>query len=726
MTNNLGYFNLKLPTGLQLLKVSSLGYEEDTISLILRKDTVIHFYLQTKSLPEVTITEQAPIKIEGGNIRFTPEALKNNIFILGEQDVLKYLQLYSGVSPGVDGSNQYGVRGGGVDQNMLLVDGSILYNTSHLFGLISSLDPNSIKSATFYKGSYPADLGGRLSSILEVSLKEGNRYKRNHKVSLGLITASAFTEGPIKKGVSSYMFSFRTAFPGLFTQGSKSAFNSNKKDGYLSFFMHDFNVKLNTDLGTKNTLFFSAYSGNDLWSNGFREPPIITRWNLNWGNQMASVKLQSVLSKSTHLITQLNINRFYYSSKISSNTIDAPSASSFTNQSNISDYKIKSILETNLNSFLTINTGAEYTRSLIRPQVNFILSDNIIKEPTKDEANHANQLAAFFAGKILIRPLGVWTLGIRMNVHEVQNKRSPYVQYEPRIKWDFKVTKKVNVFASYMRVHQYLHLISNPTGGYVTDVWVPVTNTLHPQSMDEYAIGTEINSEKKIKNINLQLFYRNYDKQASLRSDLNLIKDDILSWEDLLVLNGKGKSFGMESSIQFNIGTLNIISSYTYSKSQRKFTEINKGGWYDHDLDRRHILNSNFTYRMNKKFVVNSNFVFNTGQPLTIPKQAIFGLDPNKPELNYVYTERNNARSAKYIRLDLGIRKEITTSKNNSKEWTLGIYNVLLQKNVFVVDYTNRYRFDDVITRKNPYFLNEKKVRSYLLFIPGLSFAYAW
>lgn len=725
LTDNLGAFQLRLPKGFQKIRFSSLGYQEDTMQMNLSNDTIIHLFLLPKLLPEVTITDQAFIKLEGSRIRFTSEALKNSIFILGETDVLKYLQLYSGVSPGVDGTNQFSVRGGGVDQNMLLMDGSILYNTSHLFGFISAVDPNSIKSTTFYKGAYPAMYSGRLSSILEVSLKEGNRHRTNHKISLGLINASAFIEGPIKKGISSYMVSFRTAYPGLFTQAKKAGFESGKNEGYLSFFMHDFNAKLNSDLGPKNTIYISVYSGNDLWSNGFKEQPIITRWNLNWGNQMISTKLQTILNRSSRLITQVNFNRFYYTSGLSSNQIDAIDPSSLSNESKISDYKFKSILENKISSFAALTSGLEITISKILPQVNFILNENTTNSIINDPIQ-SNQISPFITSSIRLNKYGTLDIGIRLNVHTIPEQKITFSQLEPRLKWEFKLSEKVHVFSSFMRVHQYVHLISNPSSGYVTDVWVPVTNKLAPQEMDEFSIGVDINKIRIIKNINFQLFYRQYNNQTTLRPNLVVLKEYIKKWEDLLAVDGAGKAYGIESSIQYSIDKINIISSYTFSLSKRKFDEINSGSWYFHELDRRHIVNSNFTYRINKNLVANSNFTFNTGQPVTIPKIATFGPDPTDPKLNYIYEERNNARAVHYIRLDLGIRKEYTTKNNNTKEWSLGIYNVLLNRNTFFVDYTRAYNYEKINTESIPYFKNEKIIRSYLLFIPGLTFAYTW
>lgn len=725
ITNSTGNFSFRVSSGNLTFKFSALGFHDDTFQLLIQRDTFVRIFLKTFSLPEVIISENIPLKISGSTIKFTPEALKNSVFILGEADILKSLKLYSGISPGIEGTNQFVVRGGGIDQNMLMVDGSILYNTSHLFGLISSLDPNAIKSSIFYKGAFPASIGGRLSSVLEVNLSEGNRYKSSNKISLGLITASYFTEGPIKKGKSSYMISLRTSFPSLFTQTSQSSFQSGKRDEFFSFFMHDINAKFNTDLGPKNTLFLSFYNGSDKWENGFREPPVLTRWNLNWGNQIFSIKNVSILSKSSNLITQLNYNLFKYNSVVSSNAIDEIEPSSLANKSNIIDYKAKIFYEKDLNNNFNINTGIEITRTLITPQVNFVLLTGN-SSPKSNENLNSNQLAIFGSSEINLNKFGRLNLGLRSNIHQLILQNTTYFQLEPRIRYDLPLKNNIALFFTIMKINQYLHLISNPSNGYVTDVWIPVTKSLHPQSMDEISIGVDINKTGRLKNINFQVYYRNYSNQTALKPDLNIIKDEIENWEDLLLKFGKGKSFGTEIFSQYSFNKLNIITSYTLSFSRRKFTGINNGNWYNHDLDRRHIFNSNVTYRLKPNLIFNSNIVFNSGQPITIPKQASFGLDPNRPELYYVYTERNNARAPIYTRLDLGVRKQVNTPKNNVREWSFSVYNALFSKNSFLVDYTRRYQYEDFKNNLNPYFLNDKKSRSYLLFIPGISFSYAW
>ncbi len=719
-SNDLGYFNIRAIYGNNEIIVSALGFNSDTFKLNILKDTIVQLELTTLSLPEVLITDVRPLKVQHSEIQFTPEILKKMNFILGEPDILKSVQLYGGVSAGLEASTQYSVRGGDFNQNAVLVDGSILYNTSHLFGFISAIDANAIKSATFYKGSFPVQYGNRLSSVLDISLKEGNKFKATNKISLGLINASYFSEGPIIKGKSSYIIGFRTAFPGLFTQRQEKSFNKGNRNSYLSFYMGDINFKINTDVGKNNRLFLSAYKGQDDWKNGFFEKPTIYKWKLKWSNEMISARWHSLINSTSSLTTNFNYNKFNYNSQIitQSDSLELPNR--FLNKSSIEDYKIGTQLVTSLSNRAKLILGTDIIKSNVAPTINFLTNSNLTPQSKIILLNYT----AYAGIKKEILSDNTIDFGLRYNYFRYEDLGRN--QFEPRLKLMNSSLKGINLFTSYMITHQNLHLISNTTNGYVTDVWIPATKTLLPQRMSEFAFGLETESTTIQNYINVNFYYRLYSGLSVTRSDISAIRYDILSWEDLLAKNGKGRSLGIESSFFILYKKFSMLSSFTVSKSFRKFEEIDKGVAFPSDADRPVIINSNITYRKSEKTVYKYNLTLNSGRPLTTPTYATLKDGINSNNAILIYSRRNNGRYPTYFRSDIGFLKQFKRKSGKVKELNISIYNIFLNKNYLYTEFSPVNAYRDIKNKMDPIFITIIEKRTSLQFIPGIYFTYEW
>lgn len=719
-SNDLGYFNFKTSTRNIEIIISALGYETDTFDIEINKDTTIHFELITFSLPDIVITDNALLQVRHAEIQFTPDIFKKSNFILGEPDILKSVQLYGGVSVGIEASTQYSVRGGDFNQNAVLLDGSILYNTSHLFGFVSTVDANVVKSATFYKGSFPIQYGNRLSSVLDISLKEGNKYKANSKLSIGLINASYFREGPIIKGKSSYMIGLRTAFPGLFTQNQESSFNKRARKSYFAFYMGDINFKINTDIGKNNRLFFSAYKGNDDWKNGFYEMPIFFKWRLKWGNEMMSVKWHSILNSSSALTTQFNYNKFNYTSQTSTqmDLLDLPDQ--FINKSAINDFKLGTQLVKSLSNRAKLTMGTDITQSNVAPTVNF-LSNSSLKPTSKLILFN---FTSYIGLNSEITSANTIDLGFRYNYF--YNKEFGRNQFDPRLKLINSNMKRINLFASYMITHQNLHLISNTTNGYVTDVWIPATKTLVPQKMSEIAIGFETVPTTRQDYFNINLFYRLYSGLSVTRSDINAIRNDVESWEDLLAKNGKGRSLGVEGDFYVSYKRFSLLSSLTLSRSFRTFNEIDKGSEFPADADRPVIINSNISYRRSEKTIYKYNLTISSGRPVTTPTYAALREGINSSRAILIYSNRNNGRFPTYFRSDIGFLKQFKRKSGKINELNVSVYNILLNKNYLYIEFSPVTYFKDRFSTVDPILQTIIDNRTSLQFIPGIYFTYEW
>ncbi len=717
-SNEYGFYSLSVPQKQVDLEVSYVGYQKKKLSFVVNKDTNMDIHLSSSTeLQTFQVTEKKNDRIEHGVVNIPIEKLKSIPMLAGEADVLKALAMTPGVSTGTEGSNALYVRGGTPDQNLILLDGATVYNTSHLFGFISTFNPYALKNLTLYKGGYPARFGGRLSSVIDVTMKEGNNQQKNGDFTIGIVNSGLNLEGPIKKGESAYMVSGRTAYLGLLSLPFKAAYKRKGINAYTDFFIYDLNGKVNFKLSPKSQLYLSAYASNDAFTSAFREGKSEYQTDFNWGNQTATARYTHTLSSKAFLNVMLNYNRFNYKT-ISSGKGDL-SLGNFRldNLSSIRDMSNKLNIDWAVNSHNQVRVGWEANVHQFRP--NFIsrredggdtinINSNIVQ--------NAVSYAVYAEDNIKINSFLSTNIGLRGVQYFYQSK--PYNSFEPRLSLQARITEGVSLEASYTRMKQFIHLLTTSNSSVSNDIWVPATHIAPPQSAEQFALSVSKNWKNAKTELQVETFYKRMDNQIDYRTGTNFFFTNNGSWENVIEKNGLGRSYGLEVFLRKEAQKWNGWLSYTLSWSERKFENINKGNWYPIRYDRRYNLALVGEYKINDKWTMAANFVLSTGHAVTMPDVVYkdFLFDYAKPQ----FLKRNNQRMPLYNRLDVSFKKGYITNRGREASWVFSLYNVYGYPNAFSMDYVSLPTGTDLLA---PTGLDGKTIRRTLMrFIPGVSY----
>jgi hypothetical protein len=717
-SNEYGFYSISVSKGIVTLEISYVGYQKNKILLTVSKDTNIDFTLSARiELQTVVIKEKKNDRIEHGVVSLPIEKLKSIPMLGGEADVLKALAMTPGVTTGTEGTNALYVRGGTPDQNLILLDGATVYNTSHLFGFVSTFNPYALKNLTLYKGGYPARYGGRLSSIIDITMKEGNNKRRDGDFSIGLVNSGINLEGPIKKDESSYMVSGRTAYLGLFTLPLKWMYNKNQRNSYTDFFMYDLNGKINFKLNKKSQLFMSAYSSNDASTNatrGANNSSYIT--DFNWGNQTATIRYAYTLSKNVFLSTMLNYNRFNY--KIITKGENDKNLGNFRldNLSSIRDLSNKLNLDWALNGHNQVRLGWEINKHQFRP--NFISKRENSGDTININSNliqNALSYAAYIEDNIKINKFLTTNLGLRLVQYAYQSK--PYNSFEPRLSLQASITEGGAIQASYTQMKQFIHLLSTSSANLSNDIWVPATNIAPPQSAEQWALSFSKNWEKLKLEFQIETFYKRMNNQIDYRTGTNFFFTNNGTWENVIEKNGLGRAYGFEFFLRKEAEKWNGWISYTLSWSERKFDNINQGLWYPIRYDRRHNLAIVGEKKLSDKWTLAANFVLSSGAAVTLPDTYYKNIfDKPTP----IYLKRNNQRMPLYNRLDVSLKKSYITANRREAAWIFSVYNVYGYPNAFSVNYADLSDFEIISNITGVNGVTERK--TLMRFIPGVSY----
>jgi hypothetical protein len=716
-SNEYGFYSLSVPTGEVQLAISYVGYQKTIVSLVVQRDTNMDISLSSNfELQAVEVVEKKNDRVEHGVVSLPIEKLRSIPMLGGEADVLKALAMTPGVATGTEGTNTLYIRGGTPDQNLVLLDGATVYNTSHLFGFVSAFNPYALKNLTLYKGGFPARYGGRLSSIIDVTMKEGNNQYKDGDFTLGLVNSGLNLEGPIRVNKSSYMLSGRTAYAGLFSLPFRWLFNKGQIKNYFDFFIYDLNGKINFKLNDKSQLYLSAYTGNDTWTSGARDLNSISNTNFHWGNQTATARFTHTLSPKLFLSAMLNYNRFNY--KIINKGSDSTNLGNYRldNLSSVRDFSNKLNLDWSINSRHQVRFGWEANAHQFRP--NFI-SRNEREGDTININNNQIQNALSYAlyaeDNIKINRFLSTNLGLRWAQYFYQSK--PYNSFEPRISVQARVTEGVNMQASYTRMKQFLHLLSTSGSGLSNDIWVPATDIAPPQSAEQFALSFTKNWKKAKTELQLEAFYKRMDNQIDYRTGTNFFFTNNSSWEDVIEKSGLGRAYGFEVFLRKEAEKWNAWLSYTLSWSERKFDNINNGEWYPIRYDRRHNLALVGEYKLSEKWTMSANFIFSTGHAVTLPDVYYKGLLFDSPTVHYL--KRNNQRMPNYNRLDLSFKKNYITKNDREAAWIFSIYNVYGYPNAFSAGYERYIKVKNGVISPP---VGKLKIRTLMRFIPGISY----
>lgn len=709
ITNEYGFYSITLPKGEYNIQISYLGFTSisEMVSLVENKNINYKLSESSESLDEVIITEN----VEKLNIK-KPQMSVNSLAIgtikqipvvLGEVDVIKALTLLPGVTSAGEGASGFNVRGGAVDQNLILLDEATIFNSSHLFGLFSVFNPDAIKDLKLYKGGIPAKYGGRVSSVLDIYQKEGNSNEFHMNGGVGLVASRLLAEGPLKKEQGSFLIGGRSSYAHLFLP----LFDIDN----IAYF-YDLNTKLSYKINQNNNVYLSGYFGRDVFS-------IADSFENTYGNTVVNFRWNHLFSDRLFSNTSLIYSDYYYGLKLNFVEFNWDSGiQNFNFKYDLKHYitnKFK--LEYGLNSiYYTFNPGDIQPSSPTSGLNPFKLTDKYAFENAiYIDAEHqlSNRLTVSYGLRLssFLR-LGQDELSLYENDNpvdfneqlQIYQKADPissesfkrsdviksFINLEPRLALAYQLNENTSVKASYNRMSQYLHLLSNTSSPTPLDVWTPSGKYIKPQLLDQYAIGYFKTINDNAYSLEIESFYKTIQNRIDYIDGANLIANNAI---EQVILNGKARAYGLEILFRKNEGRFKGWLAYTLSKSEQKTegrtpteTGINNGNWYLTPYDKTHDLSITGTYELNKKWTFSSNLLFKSGQPTTFPN--------GQYEYNGItipnYEARNSSRLPVYHRMDLAatyIPKPDTT-KRWKGEWVFSIYNAYNRKNAASITFS--------------------------------------
>ncbi|XOV94283.1 MAG: carboxypeptidase-like regulatory domain-containing protein [Bacteroidota bacterium] len=703
-TNTFGFYSLTLPTGSVTLQVSYVGYQMETIEIDLVENMMLNFELNPGSiLDEVVVTAEEKIERspQMSTIDVPIEQIKALPVLMGEADILKTLQLLPGIQSGSEGSSGIYVRGGGADQNLILLDGVPVYNVSHLFGFFSVFNPDAINKVNVVKGGFPARYGGRLSSVIDVSMKEGNNQKFSGEGSVGLIASKLTLEGPIGKDKkTSFIVSGRRTYIDLLTRPIIKA-NNKSGQGYTvgGYYFYDLNGKVNHKFSENDRLYLSFYNGQDKgfsksstdYENAFEKVRSKDEYGLNWGNTISALRWNHIFGP--RLFGNLTGTYSKYKFRIFSsyeNEVSSPGSTSSYNEqieyfSGVDDVALKLEFDYLPSPAHNVKFGTSAIHHEFNPGIFGYdtntegLQDTVISS----QQTKALEFYGFLEDDFQVTPQLRGNIGAHYSGFMVNNEF--YHSLQPRISFRYLVGRDLSLKASYATMQQYIHLLTNSGIGLPTDLWVPATDKVKPQSSWQVALGAA--KTMKGYEASVEVYYKEMENLIEYQEGgtfFNMGTD----WQDK-VTSGNGDSYGAEFLLQKKTGQFSGWIGYTLSWTNRKFEELNFGERYPYKYDRRHDISVVGIYEFSKKFSLSGTWVYGTGNAVTLPKSTYpYSIDHSGQFYDYKeirnYGPRNDFRMAAYHRMDLGLTwsKE---KKHGTRSWSLGAYNLYSRKNPFFI-----------------------------------------
>ena len=739
-TNISGFYSLTLPEGYYEISFSSVGHEPQKKGITLKEDLTLDVFLKEGQLlneVEVTADKLNHESTEMSTINLSIDKVKSLPVLLGEVDILKTAQLLPGVQSGNEGSSGIYVRGGGPDQNLILLDGVPIYNANHLFGFFSVFNADAINSVKLIKGGFPAHYGGRLSSVIDIRMNEGNMNEFQGEGSVGLISSKLTLSGPIIKNKMSYMVSARRTYIDVLTKPIINGINK-RSSGYKSnvgYFFYDVNAKVNYVINPKNRIYFSTYIGKDkfYFENQFKYydyDSLAYRYNetdagLNWGNSIMALrwnhqytpKLTSnfTLNYSNYKFVTGFENRDYYDEE---NPINRYSNSYL---SGIQDWGGKLDFYYYPSPKHKIMFGAGEIYHTFSPGVvTLVQEDNNTSQDSTYGSNltYSHEFYTYIEDNFSITKRFSANFGLHFSNLLVNG--SYYKSLQPRVAFNYILNEKSSIKLSYSSMTQYLHLLSNTSVGLPTDFWVPATSKIPPQFGHQVAAGYALDF-KKGYNISLEAYYKDMKNLLEYSEGASFLTAG-KNWENLVEV-GKGNSYGVEVFLEKKVGKFSGWIGYTLSWTNRQFENINFGEVYPYKYDRRHDVSVAMTYKIRDDLDIGIVWVYGTGNSITLPIQQ-YQDNSTIGNSSYFYGQsleyyesKNDYRMAAYHRLDIGLNKH-KTKKWGEVTWSYGLYNAYSRQNPFYVEYG--YLFADF--SPNP----QKVLKQVSLFpvIPSISYSF--
>ncbi|MDB5191973.1 MAG: hypothetical protein JWQ96_1536, partial [Segetibacter sp.] len=652
-SNNFGFYSITLPADSVSLLITYAGFTPFERRLLLNKDITIDVALDpSKEMEEVVVkTSKKPsiqVRTQMSSVDLPIETIKSLPRFLGETDIIKAIQLLPGVQAGSEGQSGIYVRGGGPDQNLILLDGVPVYNVSHLFGFFSVFNADAVKSVELVKGGFPARYGGRLSSVLDIQMKEGNNKELHGEGGIGLIASRLTLEGPFKKGKeSSFIVSGRRTYIDILAQPIIKAQTEGLNTGY---YFYDLNAKANVKMSEKDHLYISGYFGNDRFYAKEKLQEVTTNAGLTWGNATAVARWNHLFNQK--LFGNLTAHYSRYNFDINSEEKSRTNANEyyklryFSGIEDISGHYDIDYLP-NPNHFIKMGTGItfhHYKPGAIQAKEAYPGSagiDTLIKY----QFIRARETDTYIEDDIRLSSRLKSNLGLHFTTFSVNNKT--FTSLQPRVAVRYLLNPDLSVKASYAQMNQYLHLLTNSGIGLPTDLWVPVTTKIPPQKSQQFATGLAYNYKNSYE-VSVEGYYKKMDNVIEYAEGASYI-DPTGNWEDK-VETGKGWSYGAEFFVQRKKGKTTGLMGYTLSWTNRQFANLNFGNVFPYRYDRRHDFKTAVVHKVSKRVELSADWVFGTGQAISLPAEKY--MDAGGREIE-VYQKRNGFRMSPYHRLDV-------------------------------------------------------------------------
>ncbi|MDR0940815.1 MAG: TonB-dependent receptor [Bacteroidales bacterium] len=683
MTDANGFFSMQLPKGDYTLVISYFGFTEIRETVKLMRNTTRTFLLQPQAsqLERIVVSSVAPnynvVSTEIGAQTLQMRDIKTIPVIFGENDILKTIQLLPGVQSAGEGNSGFNVRGGGADQNLVLLDNAAVYNASHVMGFFSIFNGDAIADLKLYKGSMPPEYGGRLSSVLDVSLREGDLKAFHVNGGIGTISSRLTVEGPIAKDKASFIVSGRRSYADMFLKLSRQEDLRKTK-----LFFYDMNGKITYRVNPKNRLTLSLYTGTDKFM-------FQNKQGIYWGNTIASLRWAHTFHSN------FSLNSYFIYSNFQSTIAVEMDEQKTKLLSGVSDFCVKEHFSWRINprnslkfgfesTFHTFNPGTldtEMTMIKLEIQKKYGWENGIYISNDQSLAEHIKLNYGFRISTYSAMGLGsVYGYNAEhQKTDSVAFGRGEFIKtypaFEPRLSANYIINKENSIKASYMRTQQYVHLIQGSTVSLPLDYWIPSTALVKPEICNQYSIGYFRNLADNRYELSAELYYKDLEQQIDYQSGTNVfLNPDIESY----LLFGVGKSYGLELFAKKSTGDFTGWISYTLSKTQKKFDELNKAQWFPVRNDRRNSISVVGMYKINEKWQCAATWIFANGEAVTLPagKYTIEDFQV------YYFTERNGYRMPNYHRMDVSVTYT-KKHKRYESEWNFSIYNVYSRKNAF-------------------------------------------
>lgn len=694
VSNEYGFYSLTLPAKTYTIAFSYIGFEGIEMEVNLTSNQQVNVELNDGVvIGEIVVTGDAEDRnissYEIGVLKLPTDKIKELPALLGEVDVLKTLQLLPGVASSTDGNSGFYVRGGGADQNLVLLDEAVVYNSGHILGFFSVFNADAIKGVTIFKGGMPANYGGRLSSVVDIQMKEGNKKDYTMEGGIGLVSSRLTFQGPLQKDKSSFIVSARRTY---IYDIAKPFLRGSDFEG-TNYYFYDLNVKMNYEISSKDKLFISGYFGRDVlnFASKFRD----ANFGVDYGNLTGTIRWNHQVSPKLFMNTSLIYNSYDYMFGGKEFGIKADISSG------VEDWNLKidvdySTTPTRIPFLLEVPHEIKFGLNVVRYKLtpNFtqiVPTDNSGSLIDRTEPRFSNEYAVYALDRFRVNEALGFDIGLRVSgytffgpytskITNISYKRNQiienYFALEPRWIGQYKIDNQNAIKASFSFTNQYIHMVTNTASSLPLDIWVPSTDFVKPQRGWQASAGYFRNFEDNKYELSIETYFRKFSQQIDYAEDyVNDPTDDL---EDQFVF-GDGKAYGIEFFFRKSKGDWNGWISYTLAKTERLFADINQGLAYPASHDRPHDVSVVLNYDLNPRWKVSSIFVYSSGTTFT-PIRSIYLVEQN---INYLFGDRNSARVEPYHRLDVSatLTPEQLSDKPFTYSWTFSIYNLYDRRN---------------------------------------------